>query len=202
MTNTQNLKTKLEKANYPKLVTDLAYQIHFLKLLAYGLTGVTTLLLVVVIFLLKKSPDVIAIDPSGTVASVSHELHTSHVEAAAKKYIQYRYSWNPQNIESQLNLAEDFIYSSLKASFKKSLNETIKFVKDRQVVQKVYPNEIKVDLKNRVVTVSADRITEFDSLKAATVLKATLNFDLDSVTDKNPWGIFFTKGTETVEAGR
>jgi TraE protein/VirB8 protein len=199
MTNIKNLKTKLEISSYPKLVTDLAYQNHFLKLLAYGLTGVITLLLVVVIFLLKKSPDVIALDPRGTVASVSHELHTSHVEAVAKKYIEYRYSWNPQNIESQLNLAQDFIYSSLKGSFKKSLSETIKFVKDRQVVQKVYPSEIKVDLKNKVVTITADRITEFDSLKAATVLKTTLNFDLDSATDKNPWGIFFTKETENVE---
>lgn len=201
MTNTQ-IKTKLEKTSYPKMVTDLATQNHFLKLLAYGLTGVTTLLLILVIFLLKKSPDVIAIDPNGSVASVSHELHVSHVEAAAKKYIEYRYSWNPQNISGQLNLAEDFIYSSLKGSFKKSLNETIKFVRDRQVVQKVYPNEIKVDLKNKTVTVVADRITEFDSLKAATVLKTTLNFDLDTVTEENPWGIFFTKETENAEVGK
>lgn len=200
MTNTQ-IKTKLEKTSYPKMVTDLAYQNHFLKLLAYGLTGVTTLLLVVVIFLLRKSPDVIAIDPSGSVASVSHELHVSHAEAAAKKYLEYRYSWNPQNINSQLNLAEDFIYSSLKGSFKKSLNETIKFVKDRSVVQKAYPVEIKVDLKNKTVTVVADRITEFDSLKAATVLKTVLNFDTDAATEKNPWGIFFTKETES-EVGK
>lgn len=199
MTNTQ-IKTKLEKTSYPKMVTDLATQNHFLKLLAYGLTGVTTLLLIVVIFLLKKSPDVIAIDPNGSVASVSHELHVSHVEAAAKKYLEYRYSWNPQNINAQLNLAEDFIYFSLKGSFKKSLNETVKFVKDRGVVQKVYPVDIKVDLKNKTVTVVADRITEFDSLKAATVLKTTLNFDLDTATEKNPWGIFFTKETEASEA--
>lgn len=199
MTNTQ-IKIKLEKASYPKMVTDLAAQNHFLKILTYSLTGIVTLLIILVVFLLKKAPDVIAIDPSGTVASVSSELHVSHVEAAVTKYLEYRYSWNPQNIDQQLNLAQSFIYSSLTTSFRKSLTETIRFVKNRNVNQRVYPNQIKVDLKNRTVTVLADRFTEFDSLKAATVLKTRLNFDLDSATDKNPWGIYFTKETESGDA--
>lgn len=200
MTNTQNIKTKLEKTTYPKMVTDLAMQNQFLKILSYSLVGVTVLLIVLLVYALRKAPEVIALDPNGTIASVSQELHASHVESAVKKYLEYRYSWNPRNIDQQLKQAEYFIYSSLAGSFKSSMQETIKFVKDRSVVQRVYTNKIEVNLKARTVTVSADRITEFDSLKAATILRTTLNFDVDSPTANNPWGIYFTKETESGDA--
>lgn len=200
MTNTQNIKTKLEKTTYPKMVTDLATQNQFLKILSYSLVAVALMLIVLLVFALKKAPEVIALDPNGTVASVSQELHATHVESAVKKYLEYRYSWNPQNIESQLKQAEYFIYSSLAGSFKRSMQETIKFVKDRSVIQRVYANKIEVNLKARTVTVSADRITEFDALKAATILKTTLSFDVDSPTTNNPWGIYFTKETESGDA--
>ena len=74
--------------------------------------------------------------------------------------------------------------------------EVQKFVKDKKVVQRVYPQKIEVDFKNKIITVIADRITEFESLKAATVLKVKLNFDFDDRTPMNPWGVYFTKEVE------
>lgn len=191
-----NVKTKLEKSNYPKLVTDLAYQNHFLKKLVYGLILAMILTALLLVYELKKAPEVIALDPSGTIASVSSELHTSHVESAVKKYLEYRYSWNPKDVDQKLKKAEDFVLPQLATSFRRSLLETIKFVKDRNVTQRVYPQKIEVDLKKKTVQVLADRFTEFDALKAATVLKLVLNFDVDSPSNTNPWGIYLTKETE------
>ena len=58
MTNTQ-IKVKLEKASYPKMVTDLATQNHFLKILTYSLTGIATLLIILVVFLGQSSQRVV-----------------------------------------------------------------------------------------------------------------------------------------------
>ena len=189
-------KIRLENLKYPKLVTDLATQNHYLKILSYSLIGVTTLMIVVVAFALKQGPTVIALDPTGTVASVSQELHAPHVQAAVKEYLLHRYNWNVETVQSELKKSEAFIFPSLTNSFQKSMFEIQKYVKDRKVSQRLYPQSIVVSLKDKTVAVVADRITEFDALKAATILKSKLTFDLDSPTPSNPWGIFFVKEVE------
>lgn len=193
-------KIRLEKLKYPKLVTDLATQNHYLKILTYSLIGVATLMIVVVAFVLKQGPTVIALDPTGTVASVSQELHVQHVQAAVREYLQHRYNWNVENVQSELKKSEAFIFPTLTNSFQKSMLEIQKYVKDRKVSQRVYPQSISVSLKDKTVTVVADRITEFEALKAATILKTKLTFDLDSPTPSNPWGIFFVKEVEGGDA--
>ncbi len=192
-------KIRLEKLKYPQLVTDLATQNHYLKILSYSLIGVTTLMIVIVAFALKQGPSVIALDPTGTVASVGQELHTQHVEAAVKEYLSHRYNWNADTVQAELKKSEAFIFPSLIGSFQKSMLEIQKYVKERKVSQRVYPQNIVVSLKEKTVTVTADRITEFDALKAATILKTKMTFDLDSPTPSNPWGIFFVKEVESGE---
>lgn len=187
---------KLDKPLYPKLVTDLASQNHYLKILSYSLIGLSVLLIILLAFSFRKGVEVIALDPTGTVASVSQELHSQHVESAVKEYLQHRYTWTPETIQSELKKAEAFIQPSLTSSFQKSMVEVQKFVKDKKVTQRIYPQKIEVSLKEKTVVVIADRITDFDSLKGATTLRTKINFDLDSPTNANPWGIFFTKETE------
>ena len=74
--------------------------------------------------------------------------------------------------------------------------ETEKFVREKKVRQRVYPKTVTVDLKEKRVDIFADRITEFDNLKAATELKLSLLFAVDDRTIVNPWGIYITKETE------
>jgi len=59
---------------------------------------------------------------------------------------------------------------------------------------------VTVDLKEKRISVLADRITEFDNLKAATELRLLLQFTVDDRTVINPWGVYVTKETE--EAAR
>lgn len=189
-------KVKLENSRYPKLVMDLATQNHYLKILSYSLIGVTTLMIVILAFAMKQGPAVIALDPTGTVASVGQELHVQHVQAAVKEYLSHRYNWNADTVTPELKKSEAFIFPSLLVSFQKGMLEVQKYVKERKVSQRVYPQSITVSLKDKIVTVVADRITEFDALKAATILKSKLTFELDSPTPSNPWGIFFVKEVE------
>lgn len=189
---------KIEKSKYPSLVMDMAKQNHYLKILSLALIGVTTLMIAIVAFSIRRGPEVIALDPSGTVASVGQELHTQHVESAVKEYLAHRYNWNVTSVNSELKKSEAFISPGLITSFQKSMVEIQKYVKDRKVTQRVYPQSIAVSLKDKTVSVVADRFTDFDSLKAATLLKTKLTFELDSPTPTNPWGIYFIK---EVEAG-
>ncbi len=187
---------KLSLKEYPKVVTDLATQNHFLKILTYSLLGIFSVVLISMIFLLNRGPDVIALETSGAVAKIGNNVTESHVKAAVQEYVNYRYNWNNKTIDKNLKFSEGFVFSSLLDSFRKSMAEVKKFVKDKNVNQRVYPQTIDVDLKNKVAILTADRINEFDSLKAATILKVKFQLKLDDPTAINPWGIYISKELE------
>ena len=189
-------KTALTNSKYPKIVTDLASQNYFLKIISYSSLGIITLMLLLLIYSVKRGPEVIALETSGEVAHVETKITDLQIQVAAKEYLKYRYTWDSQTVAAQIQKSQAFIQSNLLSSFQKSMLEVQKFVKDKKVVQRVYPQKIEVDFKNKIITVIADRITEFESLKAATVLKVKLNFELDDRTPMNPWGVYFTKEVE------
>lgn len=188
---------KMNKTKYPILVMDLAQQNYFLKIILFSLIGLMTVMIAVLAYQIRKGPLVMALNPTGTVASLSHELQPQHVEAAVKEYLGHRYNWGFENIQLEIKKSEAFISQGLVSSFQKSMLEVQKYTKDKKIIQRVYPKSVIVSLKDKTVTVEADRITEFESLKAATILKTTLNFEIDSPTPSNPWGIYFTKEVET-----
>jgi len=189
-------KMFFKEVKYPKVVTDLATQNHFLKILSYSCIGLMALMSLVLVYAIKKGPEVIALDNTGEVARIESSLTDLQVRAAINEYLRFRYNWDPSTVVAQIKKTEAFIYPPLISSFQKSMVETEKFVKDKKVTERVYPQKIDVDFKNKVITVLADRITEFDSLKAATVLKLKLNFENDDRTPLNPWGIYITKELE------
>ncbi len=189
-------KTALTNSKYPKIVTDLASQNYFLKIISYSSLGIITLMLLLLIYSVKRGPEVIALETSGDVARIETKITDLQIQTAAREYLKYRYTWDSQTVAAQIQKSQAFIQSNLLLSFQKSMLEVQKFVKDKKVVQRVYPQKIEVDFKNKVITVIADRITEFESLKAATALKVKLNFDLDDRTPMNPWGVYFTKEIE------
>ena len=189
-------KTILTNSKYPRLVTDLAQQNHYLKVLSYSSTAIMGLLTLLLIYSFKRGPQVIALETSGEVARVETELTDMQVKSAIKEYLKYRYVWDQQNVSPQIKKAESFILPSLLSSFQKSMIEVQKFVKDKKISQRVYPQKIDVDFKNKSVVVLADRITEFETLKAATTLKVKFNIDFDDRTPLNPWGIYISKETE------
>lgn len=193
-------KISVQLSQYPKAVREFATENLNIKFLCSGLLAVTFLMLILVLYLIKQGPTVIALESSGSVAAIETKVTDAQIESAAKEYIRHRYSWDEKSIADELSKAKFFVLPTLASVFERSMQETMKFVREKKVRQRVYPKSIVVDLKEKKISVIADRITEFDNLKAATELKLSLQFTVDDRTVINPWGVYVTKETE--EASR
>lgn len=195
-----NKKIMLQTSQYPKAIKEFAEENLNLKFLCGALLGLFTLMLLLVLYLVKQGPTVIALDGSGDVSKIETKITDLQIQMAIKEYIKHRYSWDESTIETETGRAKFFVLPSLVSAFEKSMQETQKFVHEKKVRQRVYPKTLSVDLKAKKVTVLADRITEFDNLKAATEMQLVLQFVIDDRTVINPWGVYITRETE--ETGR
>lgn len=189
-------KISIQLSSYPKAMREFAEENLNIKFLLGALLAITFLMLILVLYLVKQGPTVIALESSGSVGTIETKVTDVQIESAAKEYIRHRYSWNEQNISEELAKAKFFVLPSLASAFERSMQETMKFVREKKVRQRVYPKSVTVDLKERRISVLADRITEFDNLKAATELRLLLQFTVDDRTVINPWGVYVTKETE------
>ena len=193
-------RISVQLSQYPKAMREFAAENLNIKFLCSGLLAVTFLMLILVLYLIKQGPTVIALESSGSVAAIETKVTDAQIESAAKEYIRHRYSWDEKSIADELSKAKFFVLPTLASAFERSMQETMKFVREKKVRQRVYPKSVVVDLKEKKISVVADRITEFDNLKAATELKLSLLFTVDDRTVINPWGVYVTKETE--EASR
>lgn len=193
-------KISVQLSQYPKAMREFAAENLNIKFLCSGLLAVTFLMLILVLYLIKQGPTVIALESSGSVAAIETKVTDAQIESAAKEYIRHRYSWDEKSIADELSRAKFFVLPTLASAFERSMQETMKFVREKKVRQRVYPKSVVVDLKEKKISVVADRITEFDNLKAATELRLSLLFTVDDRTVINPWGVYITKETE--EASR
>lgn len=192
MKETKTLQTR----NYSQLVRDFALQNFNLKILCVSLTGLLFLLILLTLYLVKRGPEVIALDGIGDVARVETKVTDLQIRAAVREYLSFRYNWTKEDIEAQLGKAEFFVAPSLVGAFRKSMIDVKKFVAEKKVRQRLYPRSINVDLKEKKARIVADRITEFDNLKAATEMTLALSFEIDSRSVVNPWGVFIVKESE------
>lgn len=193
-----NKKINLQISSYPKAMQQFAIENFNIKYLCAGLLAVTFLLTLLVLFLVKQGPLVIALDNTGEISKIESKVTDLQIQAAVKEYINYRYSWDEKTISESISKAKFFVLPSLTQAFERSMLEVQKFVREKKVKQRVYPKNVVLDLKEKKVTIVADRITEFDNLKAATEMKITFQFTIEDRTVVNPWGIYITKESEEV----
>lgn len=198
MSNTQQTTMKLEIKKYPKMIESFAHENFNLKTLLGALVFLLLLNTLTTIYLLKKGPEVIALEASGHVAKIDTKITDLQIQEAVKEYISYRYSWNKDTVQERFKKAVFFVEPNLVAAFKKAMIDVTRYIQDKKVTQRVYPKNIEIDLKNKTASVTLDRITEFEQLKAATEMKLVLDFSVDDRTPINPWGIYITKETEKV----
>lgn len=195
-----NKSILLQTSEYPNALKEFAKENLNLKFLCGALLTISILMLILILFLFKKGPSVVAISSTGEIALIDTKITDLQIQAAITQYLKHRYTWDEKNISSELEKARFFVLPQLVPAFDRSMLETQKYVKDRKVRQRVYPKSISIDLKEKKIAVVADRITEFDGLKAATEMNIVFNFSIDDRTIVNPWGIYVTKETE--ETGR
>jgi hypothetical protein len=191
-----NEKQVLKINAYPQMVQEFAKANFNLKVLAAASLGLVFLCLSLVIYMVRRGPVVIAIEGNGEVSKIEQKITDVQIVAAAREYVLHRYSWDDISVSAEVKKAEFFIAPNLVTSFERSLNETIKYVREKKVRQRVYPRTVDVNLKDKQIAIQADRFTEFDGLKAATDMRLNLSFTVGERTVTNPWGVYIVKEQE------
>ena len=187
---------QLQFRQYPKLIEEFGKENFNLKTLSTALLALMLINSLILVFVVRRGPTVIPLAADGSVARVESGVTAAQVQAAVREYLAARYTWTDSSIQAQLKRAEVFVSPALVPAFQKAMLETLKYVKEKKVTQRVYARAMDVDFKSQQVSIVADRITEFDGLKAANEMQLMLGFADGERTPVNPWGIFITKETE------
>ena len=191
------MPTKLQLPKLPKALGELAHSNQFLKtsvLVSYGLCA---LLVLLSIFLSRRAPVVLALTPKATVLEVTDPPNPEdEVTRAVVAYVERRYKWEPKTVSANLRQAEAFILPQSRKAFETAIADVIRFATEKNVMQRVYPIQVLVDLGKGAALVVGDRVTAMQGLKAAGDLRLELSFESGPRTKENPWGIYVTKERE------
>lgn len=192
-----NESVKLRLRKLPKALAELSHSNQFLKVSTFSLLALTGLMLMVLFYQVTKAPIVFSVAPDASVYKDAPNPDPKiEVERAVREYLKYRYNWTPKTVASSLESARNFILPTTFKVFDTAMQNIVRFSSERSVAQRVYPSEIEVDLKKNLATISGDRITTIQGLKAAGDLKLELSFDSGPRTTANPWGIYISKEKE------
>jgi len=189
-------QTQIQIRQYPKLIEEFSRENFNLKTLSGALIALMLVNSLILAYLLRRGPMVVPLQADGSTARVDSQATEAQVQAAVKEYLNTRYTWSDSTINAQLKRAEFFVAPPLAWAFRKAMTDTLRYVHEKHVTQRVYARSIDVSFKDRLVTVIADRFTEFDGLKAATEMRLLLGIELQDRTIVNPWGVYVTKETE------
>jgi len=185
------------KTSFPIVWGDLAFQNNWLRKIALTSLVMATLSLSLTIVLMNRKPLIVMMDAQANIVRSGATVPVeSEAEKMARRYLDVRYVWQPSSQAAQLALAKRFIASQSLKAFEKTAAELVVFSKGKNVAQRVYPTAVGVDAKERRIEVTADRFTEIQGLKAATILRVNLFYQIGTRTLENPWGIYIIKEEE------
>jgi hypothetical protein len=189
-----------KKIHIPQKMAELLHDNYSLKVLTLGSIVISSLLLLIVLIQVVSGPMIVPVDATtgAKVGTLPGLWNDDSVTEAVKTYLKYRYCWNPQNQSGQVSMAKKFITSGSVSAFEKTAADLKRFSKDKNVSQRVYDTEIKVDLAHNTAHVFADRFNEIQGLKAASILNVNLFFEKGKPTVENPWGFYVSKEEEIV----
>lgn len=192
-----NKVIQLKSTRLPKMLGELMHSNQFLKLFALASVGVAALLSISVSVLATRPPIVLALTSKGSTLDITEmPKPEDEIQAAVKKYIDSRYNWEPSSVAVKLKSTESFILPQSVKAFQTAIANIIRFSTEKQVSQKTYPDIIKINLQQKTASITGDRITSVQGLRAAGSLKLELSFESGARTKENPWGIYITKEKE------
>jgi hypothetical protein len=189
--------TQLKNAKFPKMIGELTHSNQFLKIFSLIALGIATLSLLALMFIATKPPTVLTLTQRATLLDIT-ELPRPEIEiqSAMRLYLEKRYNWEPVNVAAKLKATESFILPASIKAFQTSTANIVHFSTEKQLTQKVYANDFKLNLGQKTVFITGDRITSIQGMKAVGLLKLELSFDSGPRTKENPWGIYITKERE------
>jgi hypothetical protein len=192
-----NQKIQLKIGKFPKAMGALVHSNQFLKISALAYLGFCVLLIGYQFLLLTKPPTILTMSPNAEpYRVVDPPKPEREVEEAVRAYLDHRYKWEPQTVGKRLQEAGAFILPQSRVGFEKAMGDVVRFSTEKAVSQKVYPDKVTVNLEKRTVSISGDRVTAIQGMKAAGDLRLELSFDSGPRTVLNPWGVYITKEKE------
>jgi len=193
MNETIHLKT----TNIPKMMGSLIHNNQILKFFAVTGLLLSCLTLIVLTQTVSRPPLVFPITQSAEVLNKgAMPKADTEVKEAVKAYLDLRYKWEPSTVDAKLKNAESFIAPVSLKAYRTQIANVARFSKEKLVTQKLYPDDLNVDLESHKVRVTGDRITSIQGLKAAGDLTLELEFQGGDRNPENPWGVYITKEKE------
>lgn len=188
---------QLKNTKLPRMLGELTHSNQVLKLFALISIGITMLALIALTVLMTRPPLILTLTPSASLLEKT-ELPSpeTEIKSAVKTYLENRYNWEPANVAAKLKSTESFILPPSIKAFQTSITNVIHFSTEKQVAQKVYPIDFKINLNQKTILITGDRITTIQGMRAAGVLRLELSFESAARTKENPWGIYITKERE------
>ena len=187
----------LRNARLPKMLGELMHSNQFLKVFSLSALVLVFMVLGAIMVMATKEPLVITLGPDGkAIERILIPKVEDQVREGIKRYLENRYQWEPENVKQKLKETENFIDPSTLKFFQAAVVNIEKFSIEKTVSQKVYPQNIEINLIKNTAMITGDRVTTIQGLKAAGSLKLELSFELGSRTKANPWGLYIVKEIE------
>ncbi len=187
----------LKNAPLPKMIGSLMHSNQFLKTFTISSLALVFMVLGVLLVMATKEPLVITLRSDGkAIEQVAQPKAEDQIKEGINKYLEKRYQWEPENVIKKLKESEKFITPQALKAFQSAVANVAKFSTDKIVSQRIYPNNIEINLSKGTAYITGDRVTSIQGLKAAGNLKLELTFESGPRTEMNPWGIYISKERE------
>ena len=171
-------------------------QNRILKYLLLLFTAICTAQLIVIAALAFKKPLIVSVTDDLTRSIETHDPAANallrELIRAITNYLKTRHNWEPATIEARAKSAAQYVSPDFRAKYLISTQEQIRLAHEKQVSQRLYPEEPQIDMKTKTAVVHAERILIVNGIQAAQALNFEIGFSLTERTESNPEGVFIT----------
>ncbi len=171
-------------------------QNRILKYFVLVLGGILSIQLIVISILALRGPIVIAVSKE-----LTQRLETTEPDGeqlmretlrAIMNYLKTRHNWDWSIIEARAKSASVYVASDYREKFLVATAEQIRIAKEKQISQKFFSDDPKIDMKTKTAVVKAERILIVSGVRAAQALDLEIGFSIGDRTATNPEGIYIT----------
>lgn len=171
-------------------------QNRILKYMVLVLGVILSVQLVVISVLALRGPVLIAISKEVTqkldVGEPDPEQLIREIVRAITNYLKTRHNWDWNSVEAKTKAASFYVASNYREKYLVATAEQIRVSKEKEIAQKFFPDEPKLNMKAKTAKVRADRILIVSGVRAAQALDLEIGFALGERTADNPEGIYIT----------
>jgi hypothetical protein len=171
-------------------------QNRLLKYLLLVLAALFSLQLVVICTLALRKPLLVSLTGEATkrveYVDPDPQLILHEISRAIVNYLKVRHNWEWVTIEANSKEASKYVSNDFREKFLISTLEQIRLAKEKQIAQKLFPEDPQINLKEKFANVRSERILIVSGIHAAQALTFQVGFSIGDRTVSNPEGVYIT----------